>query len=231
MAKPVISGLHSCPMKMLYDMFPLAVFFVAMIVWDLKVATAAIIVATVVQNVIFYARHKRFERMHLITMFAVIILGGVTLLLDDVRFIKWKPTVVNWVFTVLMLGTQLFTNKTALERVMGGQIKMPSHAWNKLNTSWALFFAFVGAVNLYVAFWFATPADPLSGVFGVGAVDSETQDRYWGYFKVFGIMGMTLIFAIVSMMSVSKHIELEQPEDDPDEETPVKEVSRDEESR
>lgn len=217
MAKPVTSGVHSCLMKMLYDMFPLAVFFVAMVVWDLKIATAAIIVATVIQNAIFYARHKRFERMHLITMFAVIILGGVTLLLDDVRFIKWKPTVVNWVFTVLMLGTQWFTQKPALERVMGGQIKMPSHAWNKLNTSWAIFFAFVGVVNLYFAFWFATPADPFGGILGVEPVDSDTQNRYWGYFKVFGIMGMTLIFAVVSMMAISRHIEIEDPEDAADE--------------
>lgn len=199
---------------MLYDMFPLGVFLVAMIVWDLKVATAAIIVATVLQNIIFYARNRRFERMHLITMLAVIILGGVTLLLDDVRFIKWKPTAVNWVFTLLMLGTQFFTSKTALERVMGGQIKMPSHAWNKLNMSWAIFFAVIGLLNLYVAFWFATPGDPLGSLFSAEPVDSDTRDRYWGYFKVFGIMGLTLIFAIVSMMSVSKHIEIEQTEEE-----------------
>jgi len=201
-------------MKMLYDMFPLAVFLVAMIVWDLKVATAAIIVATIIQNALFYAKHRRFERMHLITMVAVIVLGGITLLLDDVRFIKWKPTVVNWVFTVLMLGTQFFTSKTALERVMGGQIKMPGHAWNKLNMSWAIFFAVIGLLNLYVAFWFATDADPFANLFGFEVADADTRDRYWGYFKVFGIMGLTLVFAVVSMMSVSRHIQIDEPEDD-----------------
>lgn len=201
-------------MKMLYDMFPLAVFLVAMIVWDLKVATAAIIVATIIQNAVFYAKHRRFERMHLITMVAVVVLGGITLLLDDVRFIKWKPTVVNWVFTVLMLGTQFFTSKTALERVMGGQIKMPGHAWNKLNFSWAIFFAFIGLLNLYVAFWFATEADPFGNLFGIELADTETRDRYWGYFKVFGIMGLTLVFAVVSMMSVSRHIQIDEPVDE-----------------
>lgn len=200
-------------MKMLYDMFPLAVFLIAMIMWDLKVATAAIIVATVIQNVLFYLKNKRFERMHLITMFAVIILGGVTLLLDDVRFIKWKPTVVNWAFGVIMIGTQWFTSKTAIERVMGSQIRMPAFAWRRLNLSWAIFFIVLGIVNLYVAFEFATPEDPISKAMGVVA-DQETRDQYWGYFKVFGILGLTLVFAVLSMVGVSRHIEMDDTDDE-----------------
>ena len=149
-----------------------------------------IIVASIIQNAYTWIRYRRFEKMHLFVMFAVLILGGFTLLFDDVRFIKWKPTVVNWIFTVLMLGTQLLTSKTALERVLGSKLEMPQHAWRKLNMSWAIFFAVLGLLNLYVAFIWATPQDPLVGLFGV--IEETQRETYWVYFKVVGILGLTL---------------------------------------
>jgi len=201
-------------MKMLYDMFPLAIFMGALMLSDIKTATAALVVATIVQNAWTWIRHRRIERMHMITMVAVLVFGGLTLILDDIRFIKWKPSIVNWIFAGIMLYMQWFTAKSALERMLGAQMKMPHHAWNKLNFSWAIFFVFVGLLNLYVAFIYGTPADPIASVYGGPIADAEIRDRHWGYFKVFGLMALTMVFALTSFMSMAKHIEM--PDDSKD---------------
>jgi len=97
--------------------------------------------------------------------------------------------------------------------MLGGQMKMPHPVWNKLNLSWALFFVFVGLLNLYVAFVYGTEADPLASFYGGPIADADVRDRHWGYFKVFGLMGLTMVFAMVSMMSVARHIEIDEDAD------------------
>jgi len=203
-------------MKMLYDMFPLAIFMAVMILVDIKAATLALVVATVVQNGWTWIRHRRVERMHMITLVAVLVFGGLTLILDDIRFIKWKPSIVNWIFAAIMLYMQWFTSKGALERMLGGQMKMPHHAWNKLNFSWAIFFVVVGLLNLYVAFVYGTDADPLAAMYGGPIADEAVRDRHWGYFKVVGLMALTMIFAMVSFMSMARHIEIDEDSENED---------------
>jgi len=189
-------------------MLPLLAFLVALLAYDIKVATAVLMVACVVQVVSYRVLFKRFERIHLITLAAVLFFGALTLSLNDSRFIKWKPTVVNWIFTLVLLGTQMFGKKPGIQYMLGGQMKLPDLQWRQLNVAWALFFLLLGLLNLYFAFWFRTGGDIFGSWFGVIS-DEAQRDKIWGYFKVVGSIGLTLVFAVGSMLMVSRHIELD----------------------
>jgi intracellular septation protein len=123
----------------------------------------------------------------LITLVLVLVLGGATLWLQNPNFIKWKPTAVNWLFALGFLGTQLFTNKTLLERMMAEHIQLPDAIWFRLNIAWILFFIISGLANLYVAFNF--------------------EEATWVNFKLFGLLGMTIVFIVGQSIYLSKYIE------------------------
>ena len=186
-------------MKLLFDLMPLIVFFVGFKLYDIYWATGAAIVATFVQVAIFWAKNRRFEKMHLITLVIITVFGGLTILLADDFWIKWKPTIVNWVFTLAIAGMLLFSRKSALEHIMGGQISLPAEVWRRLNWAWALFFLALGALNLYVAFYFR-PHLP-----------EEIRTETWVNFKVFWMFGLTMVFAFAQVFYLSRHIQ-EDPE-------------------
>ena len=139
-------------MKFLFDLFPIILFFIAYKMYDIYVATAVAIASAFVQTGLFWLKNRRFEKMHLITLGILILFGGLTLALRDPVFIKWKPTVVNWLFAAAFMGSRLFSKTTLIERMMGHAISVPTPIWNRLNWAWILFFIFIGIVNLYVAF-------------------------------------------------------------------------------
>lgn len=170
-------------MKLLLDFFPLLVFFAVFKLYDIFVATAAAIVATFVQIIAFWLRHRRFETVHLITLAFITVFGGLTILLQDDVFIKWKPTIANWTFFIIIVAMQ-FTKKSALEYVLGNQISLPENAWRNLNLAWALFFLLLGGLNIYVAFYHNLAADP------------QTRTEVWVNFKVFWLFGLTMAFAV-----------------------------------
>lgn len=191
-------------MKMLFDLFPLIVFFGAFKFYDIFIATAAAIVATFIQVGIFWIKNRRFETMHLMTLVIISVFGGLTIFLQDDVFIKWKPSIVNWLFSAIIFGMLVFAKKSALEFVMGKQISLPGPVWTKLNIAWALFFLALGALNLYIAFYYNIDAS------------EETRTEFWVNFKVFWMFGLTIIFAIAQMVFLSKHITL--PDDEQNQE-------------
>lgn len=186
-------------MKILFDFLPIALFFIAYkfgggtYEWSgqsyeiegIYVATAVMIVASVLQVALTWIFTKKVEKSHLITLVLVLVLGGATLWLQNPNFIKWKPTVVNWLFAVGFLLVPLFTGKSLLERMMRDQINLPKAIWAKLNIAWVLFFIASGAANLYVAF--------------------NYPEATWVNFKLFGLLGMTLVFVIAQSVYISKH--------------------------
>jgi len=181
-------------MKFLFDVFPLLLFFAAFKLYDIYVATAVAIVASIAQVGVFWWRHRRFETMHLITLAVIVVFGGLTLLLHNDTFIKWKPTILYWVFGALVLGSHLVGSKTVMERLLGGQLKLPARVWHQVNLAWGLFFLAVGALNLYVAFYYAPEQA------------AEIRQATWVNFKVFGLMGLTFAFAIVQALFLARHM-------------------------
>lgn len=177
-------------MKFFLDFFPILLFFIAFKVYDIYVATAVAIVASVLQVAYIWVTKHKVENMHLVTMALIVVFGGATLILQDELFIKWKPTVVNWLFAVVFLGSQFIGQKTIVERIMGGNITLPAMIWGRLNLSWAGFFAALGLINLYVIYNF----------------DTET----WVNFKLFGMMGLTILFVMGQGVFLMKHIKPEQ---------------------
>lgn len=186
-------------MKFFYDLFPLLLFFAAFKFYDIYAATAVAIAASFAQVGYFWFRHHRVETMHVVTLAVIAVFGSLTLLLHDDTFIKWKPTLVYWILGALVLASQWFGRKTIVERMMSAQIALPAQVWKRLNLSWGVFFAALGAVNLYVAFYYGLE------------LDAETRQGIWVNFKVFGLLGITLLFVVVQAFFMAKHIQ-DKPE-------------------
>lgn len=173
-------------MKLFFDFFPIVLFFVAYKVYGIYIATIVAIAATVIQVGFSWFKHRTIENMHLITLILIIVLGGATLYLQDERFIKWKPTVVNWLFGISFLGSQVIGKHTFIERMMKNNITLPGAIWRRLNLSWALFFIILGFVNLFVVY----------------TVDTDT----WVNFKLFGMLGLTLLFVLLQTAYLKRYI-------------------------
>ncbi|WP_373017178.1 septation protein A [Thiomicrorhabdus sp.] len=155
--------------------------------YDIYVATAVIIVATILQVGYVFLKHKRIEKMHVITLVLILVLGGLTLALQDEDFIKWKPTIVNWGFALVFLGSHFIGNKPIIRRMMDQAIHLPDAIWTRLSLMWVVFFLISGIVNLYVAFNY----------------DTDT----WVDFKLFGLMGMTIVFILLQGLYISRYIQ------------------------
>jgi len=173
-------------MKLLFDFLPILLFFVAYKLADIYVATGVLIVVTLAQVGWIWLRQRRVEKIPLFTAALVLVLGGATLLLHDPVFVKWKPTVVNWLFAVAFLGSRFIGRKTLLERMMGDQLELPSPVWVKLTLAWAIFFLVMGLANLYVAYTF--------------------DENTWVNFKLFGMLGLTLVFVLAQALYMSRHL-------------------------
>jgi intracellular septation protein len=188
--KTNLSRLHHEPaiaMKLLFDLFPVFLFFVAFKFQGIYVATAVAIVATIAQIIWTKFRHGKVDMMLWVSFAIVGIFGGATLLLHDESFIKWKPTVLYWIFSVILLFSNLLFHKNLMHNLLHEKIALPLHAWNRLNLSWSLFFAVLGFINLYVAFNYSTDN--------------------WVNFKLFGVTGMMLVFILVQGVWLSKYVD------------------------
>ena len=181
-------------MQLLFDFFPLIVFFAAYKWYGIFVATGVAIAASIIQVSVHWLRNRRFETAHLTTLGVIVVFGGLTLIFRDDTFIKWKPSIVNWIFAVIVLASLLGQRRTVLEFLLGEKIHLPVTIWRKVNLAWGLFFLVAGALNYYVAFVFRSELDP------------QLRTDLWVNFKVFGLMGLTLGFAVIQMMLVARYI-------------------------
>lgn len=177
-------------MKFLFDFFPILLFFIAYKFGGIYVATGVAIVASFVQIGWVMARGKKVETMMWISLAIIVVFGGATLLLHNETFIKWKPTVLYWLFAAILLGGSWLFNKNIIRAMMAKQVSLPEPVWNKLNLSWAGFFIVMGATNLYVAYNFSTDV--------------------WVDFKLFGSTAMMLVFVIAQSLILAKHMNNEE---------------------
>lgn len=177
-------------MKFLTDLFPVILFFAAYKLFDIYVATAVAIGASLIQVLYGHFRHSKVENMQWITLGLLVFFGGLTLVLRDPVFIKWKPTVVNWLFAVAFLGSGYYMERSLIQRMMDHAISLPLEIWGRLNIAWSVFFVAMGALNLYVAFNFT--------------------EETWVNFKLFGLMGLTLLFVLAQGFYLARHIQPEK---------------------
>src|SRR5262245_19018564 len=142
-------------MKFLFDIFPVVLFFAAFKAFDIYVATAVAIGATVAQIAWVWARHRKVDNMLWVSFAVIVVFGGATLLLQNETFIKWKPTVLYWLFAAVLGAAELAFGKNLIRSMMGHQVTLPDPVWARLNLSWIAFFVGMGALNLYVAYNFS----------------------------------------------------------------------------
>lgn len=179
-------------MKFLFDLFPILLFFVAFKFWGIYTATAVAIVATIAQVAWSWLRHRKVDNMLWVSLAIIVVFGGATLWLRDETFIKWKPTVLYWFFAAILLSADLVFRKNLIRAMMEKQLTLPLPVWQKLNLSWVLFFTVMGGANLYVAFHFPTD--------------------FWVNFKLFGGIGLMLVFMVAQGLMLSRYIEHEEGE-------------------
>jgi intracellular septation protein len=202
-------------MKILFDLFPVILFFATFkyseknpefaATWvgtilnsatvDLKLApillaTVVVIAATIGQIIWVKLRHGKVDKMLWISLGLVVVFGGMTLAFQDESFIKWKPTILYWVFAASMAFSAIVLNKNAIKAMLGEQMVLPDDVWKKVNISWITFFTCMGFLNLFIAFNFPTDV--------------------WVNFKLFGGMGLLLVFVIAQGMFLSKYVEEKQ---------------------
>ncbi len=173
-------------MKFLFDIFPVILFFAAFKLYGIYIATTVAIVATVLQIAWVWIKHRKVENMQWISLVLIVVFGGATLLLKDETFIKWKPTVLYWLFAAVLLVSQLFFNKNFIRSMMDQQVSAPDHVWNKLLFGWVGFFVFMGILNLYVAFNYPTDT--------------------WVSFKLFGGIGLMILFVLGQAFVLAPHM-------------------------
>lgn len=178
-------------MKQLVDFLPLVIFFgFYQYTGNIITATMALMVGTLAQILFVWLRWKKVEKTHWITLILVLAFGGLTVALRDDTFIKWKPTILNWLFAVALLVSQALFNKNLIQKMLEKNLRLPDLIWKQLNLAWALFFTVSGALNLYVAFSFSQAA--------------------WVNFKVFGLVGLTLLFVVIQMLFLSRYVKEEE---------------------
>ena len=177
-------------MKFLFDLFPVFLFFVAFKFFGIYVATAVAMGATFAQIGWVWLRHRKVEKTLWISLGVIVVFGGATLVLRDETFIKWKPTVLYWLFGVSLAVGMLVFKKNLIRTMMEKQVTLPDSIWNKLQASWIVFFVVMGALNLFVAYNFSTDT--------------------WVNFKLFGGLGLMLVFVIGQALYLGRYMKADE---------------------
>lgn len=174
-------------MKFLIDFFPIVLFFIAYKLIGIYAATAIAIAASLVQVLMFRLKYQTYDKFQVISFGIILVLGSATLFFQNPWFIKWKPTGIYWLTTLAFIITTYVGQKPLIQKMMEHNIKLPNKIWKRLNLAWALFFALMGAANLYVAYTFDT--------------------NVWVNFKMFGGIGFTLIFVFIQALYLTRHVD------------------------
>jgi intracellular septation protein len=172
-------------MQFLVDYFPLVLFFAAFKLWDIYVATAVAIVASVAQIAYFRWRRGKVEVVHWLSLAIIAVFGGATLLLHDETFIKWKPTVLYWLFAAILAVGRVGFRRNLIAALLK-EITLPDPVWARVTWIWVAFLLAMGGLNLYVATHYSTAA--------------------WVNFKVWGAMVLFFLLAVGTVASVARYL-------------------------
>lgn len=173
-------------MKTLLDLIPLIIFFIFYKTYDIFVASGALIFSSLFVLALVWIKYRKIETMMLVSTIIVVVLSSMTLIFHSDIFIKWKVTIIYFLFSAALLVGQWIFKKTLIQRVLGKELSLPDHIWSRMNLYWALFFLICGITNIYIAFWF-----PLS---------------IWVNFKVFGLTAATFLFTLLTVGYIYRHL-------------------------
>lgn len=173
------------PMKLLFDFFPIVLFFLAYKFYGIYSATAIAMISSFIQVFFYRIKHQRYEKLHVISLALITVLGAATLFFHNPWFIKWKPTGIYWLSSLVFLGSAFFGKKTIIQKMMDTNVNLPTKIWKRLNYAWSLYFIAMGALNLYVAYHYSTDI--------------------WVNFKLFGGVGCMLLFVFIQALYLTKH--------------------------
>lgn len=179
-------------MQALLDFLPVVAFVATYwITGDMKTAIVVIMIAVVIQIAATWLIKRQLSKMLLISAALVFVLGGISLMLDNPIFFKWKPTGLYWLFALVLLGSQFIGEQPLVKRMLQtmspDELKMPDRSWRQLNLAWVIFFIFAGCANIYVAY--------------------QYSEAIWVNFKLFGLLGLTFVFMIGQAFWLSKQVE------------------------
>ncbi|SRR5579883_560180 len=181
-------------LNFLYEFCPVLLFFIAFKFYGIYVATAVGIIISALQLLLTTVWKKRLDRKQLITLIVFVFFGGMTLYFHNPIFVKWKPTVVFWIFGLILLGSQFIGKKPLMQRMMENMLdekgSLPLKVWKRLNLAWTVFFLFLGSINIYIAYTFST----------------ET----WVNFKLYGILGLLFLFSIFQALYLARYLSVEK---------------------
>jgi intracellular septation protein len=181
-------------MKALLDFIPILLFFGAYKLYDIYVATAVLMAATVVQTALVYVIDRKVTMMQKITLAMILVFGALTLWLQDERFIKWKPTVLYFAIAVALAVAVWTFKKSFLKLMLGAQLELPDRVWMRLNVAWILYCLFMAVINGYVAAFFTTEA--------------------WVNFKIWGYV-FPILFLVGQGFYIAPHLKAEEPKAEP----------------
>jgi len=179
-------------MHAVFEYIPLIIFFIVNKFADIYWATGSLIITSALQILYYFIKKEKVPTRNWIFFGLIAVFGGLTIFLHDESFIKWKVTIINEFFALALLVSYYGFGKNIIKQFLSESLTLPEPVWVKLNLAWAVLFALLGALNLYVAFNF----------------DLET----WVNFKVFGLTGITLVFAVGSIFSLYKYLPKEEEE-------------------
>ena len=179
-------------MHAVFEYVPLIIFFVVNKFADIYWATGSLIITSALQILYYFIKKEKVPTRNWIFFGLIAVFGGLTIFLHDESFIKWKVTIINEFFALALLVSYYGFGKNIIKQFLSESLTLPEPIWVKLNLAWAVFFAFLGALNLYVAFNY----------------ELET----WVNFKVFGLTAITLVFAVGSIFSLYKYLPKEEEE-------------------
>jgi len=185
--------------KQFIDFIPLLLFFIvykidpravdilghSFMVGGIFSATAMLIISSLVVYGILFITQRKLEKSQWLTLIACLVFGSLTLAFHSEAVLKWKAPVVNWLFALAFAGSHFIGDRPLIQRIMGHALTLPQPIWTRLNIAWVFFFLFCGTANLYVAF---------------------TYQEFWVDFKVFGSLGMTLLFLVGQGIFLARHM-------------------------
>lgn len=182
-------------MRFLFDIFPVVIFFATYKYTDVFTATIAAIGATALQVVWKAIRRQRIDPALWVSFGVVSLFGGATVVLRDDTFIRWKPTVLYWIFATTLIIAKVTFQKNLIKLMMGSELKLEESVWKQLNNAWISFFTAMGCLNLLVAF-----RNPF-------CTDADTCLAQWVNFKLFGSIGLMLLFIIGQTVFLARHLD------------------------